>query len=59
MEFKGDFKIKTEPLMQTITVVCAILSIAGIIISLDSPDHLTSTAAIASITALTLLLRLL
>ncbi len=52
------FKIKTEPFMQTITIVVAIISLAGIVISTASLDRVTNTTAIAAITALALVLRL-
>lgn len=58
MEIKIDFKVKTEALMQTIAVVTAIASTAGIIISLNSTDRVTNTAAIAVITILAILLRI-
>ena len=58
MEYKVDYKVKTEPLMQTILAVTAIIALATIVIKIDSSDRVTNTAAIAAITILALLLRI-
>ena len=58
MEWKLDYKVKTEALMQTITVATAIVSIEGIVISLNSTDRIINTSAIAAITVLAILLRI-
>jgi hypothetical protein len=58
MEYKIDFKVKTEPLMQTTLAVTAILALAAIIISTESNDRVTNVAAIAAITVLAFFLRI-
>ena len=58
MEYKVEYKVKTEPLMQTILAVTAIIALATIIIKIESSDRVTNTAAIAAITILALLLRI-
>ena len=58
MEYKVDFKVKTEPLMKTATVVVAIISIAGALTSASYTDRTTILAGIAAISGLAASLRL-
>jgi Na+/H+-translocating membrane pyrophosphatase len=59
MELKFEFAIKTEPFMQTCVLIVAILSLAGIVVALDSSDPIVNAGALAAITTLAFLLRLL
>ena len=58
MEYKLDFKIKTEPLMRTATVIVAIVSVAVALAKAQYTDRTTVLAGIAAITGLAATLRL-
>ena len=58
MECKLNFKVKTEPLMKTATIVVAILSIASALAFGDYADRATVLAGVAAITGLADSLRL-
>ena len=50
MKYKVQYKVKTEPLMQTILAATAIIALATIIININSSDRVMNTAAITTIT---------